>query len=253
MKKLFKTIIASLMFISFGMISNIKASEIDNLKLLTEDYPPFNYKEGSDMRGISVDILSEILKKAGSKLTVKDINLLPWANSYKKVQEEKDTMLFVMTRSEARENLFKWVGPVSPSRVVLFAKKGSGITINSYEDVKAHSVGAIRDDITEQLLVENGIDRTTLDLSSTTEAHIKKFNAGRFELLADAEIVGKWRYKSAGLSPDDLEVVFVMSVSQLYYALNKQTSDEVVGTLQKALDELKASGVVETINNKYLK
>ena len=39
---------------------------------------------------------------------------------------------------------------------------------------------------------------------------------------------------------------------ELFLALNKQTPDEVVQKLQKALDEMRQSGAVQTIFNRYL-
>jgi polar amino acid transport system substrate-binding protein len=49
-----------------------------------------------------------------------------------------------------------------------------------------------------------------------------------------------------------LKVVLKMNQAQLYLALNKDTPDEVVERLQKALDEMRQEGFVEEMTNSYL-
>jgi polar amino acid transport system substrate-binding protein len=64
-----------------------------------------------------------MLTIAGAKKSRADIKIWPWARGYETALKEKNTVLFSTTRTEARENLFKWVGPIMPSRIVLVAKK----------------------------------------------------------------------------------------------------------------------------------
>ena len=48
---------------------------INELTLYTEQYPPFNF-EDNGLKGISVDLIDEMLKAGGSRLTKKDIHWL---------------------------------------------------------------------------------------------------------------------------------------------------------------------------------
>ena len=56
--------------------------------------------------------------------------------------------------------------------------------------------------------------------------------------------------KQAGVGP--LAVALTLSRVDLYLALNKETPDELVQKLQKALDEMRAQGELGTIKNGYL-
>ncbi|HAC68830.1 MAG TPA: amino acid ABC transporter substrate-binding protein, partial [Pseudomonas sp.] len=49
-----------------------------------------------------------------------------------------------------------------------------------------------------------------------------------------------------------LKMLLRFNTGELFLALNKQTPDEVVQKLQKALDEMRQSGAVQTIFNRYL-
>ncbi len=90
---------------------NVFSQSIDDLKMMTEEYPPFNYTEDGVIKGLSVNIIEMILNKYGSKLTRKDIEILPWDKAYKRLQTENNTVLFAMSKTKERLNLFKWAGP----------------------------------------------------------------------------------------------------------------------------------------------
>ena len=139
------------------------AQSIDDLVFITEDYAPLNFSKDGKVQGISVDVLVEILKVAGSKKTRKDISLQPWARGYKQALNKKNTALFAMSRTEAREELFQWVGPIIPSSIVLVAKKSRGIKIDSVKEITQYSeIGVVRDDIGEQMLLELGVPKKNL-------------------------------------------------------------------------------------------
>ena len=67
-------------------------------------------------------IEDEMLKVAGSQQTRGDIAFLPWARAYNLALNNKNVLLFSTTRTEAREALFKGVGPILKSNFVLFAR-----------------------------------------------------------------------------------------------------------------------------------
>jgi len=83
-----------------------------NLRIMTEENAPFNFTSGSSYEGIAVDLLEIMLKDSGRSEIIGNIEILPWARSYQEVQDKPNTLLFSMGRTEFRENLFKWVGPI---------------------------------------------------------------------------------------------------------------------------------------------
>ena len=74
------------------------------IRVITEDYPPLNYVENSQLKGASVDIVREILKKL--YLQTK-IDVFPWAHGYNLLETRDNIALFSTTRSKIREDLFK--------------------------------------------------------------------------------------------------------------------------------------------------
>ncbi len=83
------------------------------LRIITEIAPPLNYTEdGTEtgkLTGQAAEIVKEVQKRIGDATP---IEVMPWARGYSLVQSEPNVMLFSTTRTEAREGLLQWVGPV---------------------------------------------------------------------------------------------------------------------------------------------
>ena len=251
-----KKVQSTVLSVCFIFCSFSFAGSVDELVIITETYPPFNYEQKGNLQGISVEIMGLILKKAGSKLTIKNIQLLPWSRGYKNVQNVKNTCLFSTTRTPERENLFKWVGPIISNKNVLIALKAKNIKIQSINDCKKYKIGVVSDDIGEQLLLKEGFKKEALDRIGGTTAitqSIQKLIRGRIDLFSYSEAVVQWEIKNLKKNPGDFETVYTLSEGQLYYALNKETSDAVISQMQKALDELKRGDEIKGIIQKYTK
>ncbi|MCF6248898.1 MAG: transporter substrate-binding domain-containing protein [Desulfobacula sp.] len=238
----------------FILASFVNARAIDDLTIMTEQFPPYNFMENGKLQGSAIDLMALILKKINSQQTIKDIRILPWGRAYKDLQEKKNTMLFVMTRTRKRKNLFKWVGPISSSRNVLIAKKSRNIKINSDNDIKKYSVGAVRNDAGAQLVVARaGIEKEDIQIVTNAVQSIWMLEKDRIDLFAYDENVVKWLLKKEGLNQDEYESVHVLEQGHHYFAFNKETPDKLLRQIQAVLDEIKKQGGYDEFLNKYLR
>ncbi|MCF6178218.1 MAG: transporter substrate-binding domain-containing protein [Geopsychrobacter sp.] len=247
--KLFKMLV----LLSFGIACTTSAfaQTADDLTYMTEEYPPFNFQINGKLQGISIDLLEKVFQQIGANKSRADIQLIPWAKGYEAVKNQPNTVLFAMTRTEARESLFKWVGPLAPARIVVMARKADGIKIDSVADLNKYKIGAIREDIGEQLLLSGGVSKDSVDASSSIEANIKKLDRGRIDLWAYDQTVAMYAIKKAGYNPQDFESVYVLKDGALYYAFNKGTDEGLIQKFQTALDAVKQSGEYAKILGAY--
>ncbi|MBF0286681.1 MAG: ABC transporter substrate-binding protein [SAR324 cluster bacterium] len=245
-----------LLLLGFACVStSLFAQSVDDLEFITENYAPYNYKKDGKIQGIAVDALVEMFKIVGSQKTLEDIKLWPWARGYKIVQQKKNTSLFSTTRTEAREKLFKWVGPLSPSNIVLLAKKSRRIKLNSVDELNSNEykkTAAIRDDAGELILLGLGVPPNRIERTNSGLSGIRMLEKNKVDMLAYGHVVGLWYIKELGFDPGEFEAVYVLKKSYLYYAFHKDTDDKIITQLQKALDELKANGKLEKISKKYV-
>ncbi|MBT6096599.1 MAG: ABC transporter substrate-binding protein [Rhodospirillaceae bacterium] len=226
-------------FISYSYVA--KADALGELSFITENYAPFNYQKGGQIRGSSVELLLKMFKHAGTDRGLGDIEVMNWARGYNLAQTKLNTVLFSTTRTKSREDLFKWVGPISPTKILIIGKRESNITVNSNEDLKRYRIGAVRDDIGELLLLRNGIGSDNIYRTNSSKTTAKMLIANRIDLWAYEGSVAFFNLREQGEDPNDYKTLKVLEESHLYFAIQKDTSDELVTRLQRALDEVRTA------------
>ena len=93
-----------------------------DLTIISEDNPPFNFVQRGELTGFSIEIVREMLRRMDRPDTIR---ILTWARGYNLASTRPNVVLFSTARTEARENLFHWVGPLYRVRFGFYAKKGS--------------------------------------------------------------------------------------------------------------------------------
>lgn len=227
------------------------AEELDQLDFITESYPPYNFESDGKVTGIAVDLLLAATENQSS-LNAKKISVFPWPRAYKMATLGPRVVLFSTTRTDERENRFNWVGPIMATRIVLLAKKSDFIVINSPNDINKYVVGAIPNDVGDQLVKETGVKSSAITHIATAGSLAKMLSVGRIKLWAYEENVARWVIKQAGLDNNDFESVYTLKDSDLYYAFSKDINKETQNTLQESIDAIKASGEFDKIKADYL-
>lgn len=225
---------------------NIKGTSA--LEMLTEEYPPVTFMKDGKVTGFVTDVVREIIARQG----IPDkIRLTSWDEAYNVALSNPNVVLFSTERTEKREKLFQWVGPVGKNSAIFYAKKDSGIRINSLEEArKIAAIATTTDWFTEQYLKSKGF--TNLVSSSLPVTNVKQLMNGEVQISVFTDITIPEIVKNAGYSMDDLEPVFTVSNTYFYIAMSLGTHDEMVKKWQSVLDGLKADGTFEKIYRRYL-
>ena len=228
---------------------SVHAQSFEDLTYLTEEYYPFNYTERGIVKGISADLLRMIWDELG--VAHQTIEAIPWARAYDSLRHTPLTVLFSMARTEEREGMFKWAGPIYVGRFVLIAKKEKKISLTNLDDLAGYSVGTLRKDISDTIL-EKYKKIATIDAVADMEQNIKKLLSDRLDMVAYEEHAWHKIITRLKLLPDDFETVYVLHETPIYYAFHKETSSELVCIFQYALNEIKARPAYQQLLDKYL-
>ncbi|VVB65279.1 Bacterial extracellular solute-binding proteins, family 3 [uncultured archaeon] len=226
---------------------------------INEQFPPFSFQEDGKLQGISVDLLEKMLGHMNTTLNRGEIKLLPWDQGYQMALHDNNTVIFTTGRIPDREALFKWVGPISSIKVVLFALNEKHIKINSPGDLRALKIGVTRDSAEGPVAIKAGANPGNLVEKNNTTEILDILKAGTIDAWAYPDIVGFWLANKAGLNASEYEIVYELEKeTPLYCAFNKNTSDSTVKAFQEALNQTKkgkeASGVsdFEMVLYRYL-
>lgn len=222
------------------------------IDLLTENFPPYNmatdgknFARDENITGIAADVVREMFKRAGIEYTL--TLRFPWERIYGMALEQPNYGVFVTARLPEREALFKWVGPIGPDDWVLLARGDSPINLTSLEQARQYRIGAYKGDAIAEHLQAQGVQPA---LALRDQENVKKLLDGQIDLWATGDPAGRFLARQEGVT--GLKRVLRFESAELYLALNKQTDEQIVQQLQQELDQMRAEGVVEAINARYL-
>ena len=218
------------------------------LTIISENSPPFNFVKHGTLTGSSMEIVREMLRRMNR---TDPIQILTWARAYNLAVSQPNVVLFSTARTNQRENLFHWVGPLYRVRFGFYAKKGSELRLSSLED--ARKVGAIatyKNDVREQLLKSQGF--TNLDSSKSPASNLKKLMAGRVDLWLFSNLGVERVANQIGVDPAELELLLPFKDYYAYIAISKGTSQAVFNKWREVFDDLKREGTFEKISKRWL-
>lgn len=223
------------------------------VKIVTENYPPYNYEENGKVKGVSTEIVRAVLKEMG--LNIK-ITVYPWARTYRLALEEPNTLIYSIARTPEREHKFKWVGVIAPAdQVLLSLKERTDIKLNNLDDTRKYKIGTVRDDVIEHHLLSNGFKvGKNIDRCNNYNSNIKKLLRKRIDLCAIGKLVGYNILRKIGHEPGDtVKQVYRFDVLSegVNMAFQKDTPDEVVNKFRRGLEKIKENKTYDKILSKY--
>jgi len=237
------TVLVGALLLASGCLSKGEQSstvlDMATLTYYTEQFPPFNYQENGTLKGIAVDLLGEITAKMGRRVTPDQVRLVPWTEGYQAALTRKNTVLFSTFRLPVREQSFKWAGPISTDRYVLFARRDRAITIGRPQDLKGYWIGVITDDAAIPELLDAVVDRSQLVSDTDVSRLIGNLTRGEIDLWCYPEAVGGYISQQVTGNYYSFKVVFTLQNIDAYYAFSRDVPDSTVQSFQQALDSIK--------------
>ena len=165
-----------------------------NLKVATLDYPPFQYKEDGEIKGIAADIIKEIFKRMNQPIEIK---FYPFPRAVKNIRKGVSDVIFTFYYKKEREQFAEYSKESLVEQTIsLFVHKDSAIVfdgnlsgLNQYKfGLVRFSYGKVFDEA-----VSNGLITNT-DYVSEMGNNMKKFLKRRFDILPSDRWVALYYY-----------------------------------------------------------
>lgn len=181
----------TLLFVAlFCLIHNIYAS--DTIKIVGEEFVPYKYVEGNEVKGIDADIARYLLDQLGVKYEIK---IQPWERTWSALTTgDADIGLAVSDKLDRAQYVYFSENSVWVSHFVFFTNEQTKkkYNIQSFEDIKKYNlkVGIINGNSYSENFWEAfpSPDRKTqqyhplLEGTSTLELNLRKLSVGRIQL-----------------------------------------------------------------------
>ncbi|MEE2002851.1 transporter substrate-binding domain-containing protein [Alkalimonas sp. MEB108] len=221
------------------------------IRLYTEHLPPYSYLHGDTVDGINVELMRLLCQRA--ELSCR-IELLPWRRAFDNAQQQPYSGVFSTSRTEERESLFQWVGPIASDWGYLFRLKGrSDVNPTNLEEAKAYRLAVARGDVYESYFKRHGFEYGVNMLDFTTKPEpVPLFLAKRVDLLVGSpRSVRSW-LQQYGAPEDSAEALFKLrNVGDNYLALHPDFPAELTARLQQELELLRVQGVIQALIEQY--
>lgn len=222
----------------------VAAAEV--VRFTTEDYPPYNFRAGSEIRGAGYDQVLLMMEAIKVPYT---IEMMPWARAIALAESEPMHCVFTAAHIPERDKRFKWVEPIAVGRNFMVSHKNSGIKVANIEEAKRYIVGTQRNDYTQTILENEGFPK--IDLATDLKLTLKKLQSKRIDLMP----ISEQHYIELQEKGEKLEAQFVFSEQKFAIACNASFPDELLARMQGALDKLIADGtqaeIFDTYNLRY--
>ncbi|WP_319585195.1 transporter substrate-binding domain-containing protein [uncultured Pseudodesulfovibrio sp.] len=205
-------------------------------------YPPYCVSSGLTVKGMAVSTLTTIMDMCGTPLEDSEIRLTPWAYGYESAARQTQRILLNAQRNVRTEHLYKWVGPVTTARIVLIGRKRDKLFIPTREQLKDYRIATVRWSRPEKTLLSGGMNEESLLRSPSHVQALRRLDNGEADLFASTELGAATQLAGMGLDPEDFTVYFTFDEESLYFAFSRDTDDQLIHRLNRALQEIKATG-----------
>ena len=220
-----------------------------DLTAYTEEWPPYNYSEGGEIKGISTDVLRAAC--AIAKLDC-DIHMVPWARAYKTAGRTPNTMVYTTARKPSREQEFIWIGPILPRTTWVYVRQELEKDIHDFSDLVQRQVGVVRDEAAAQDLIAAGVPQSALVQQSSNADVLRLLESKRVDAMVDTEVSMQWNLRQTALASVAVSKRMKLSDEGAYYfALNLDSDPALAIRLQDAIHKLRRDGKIDAIARRY--
>ena len=237
--------------ILFGTLLSISTAVLAQPKLtvVTEEYPPYNYTNSAGkLQGIATELAQLLLQRTGFKDA--QIQVLPWSKAYAIALKKPNTLIFTMTRSQRREDLFHWIGNISKQNIYLYQNRSrEDIVLPDLESAKKYRVGAVKNWDSTIWLTQQGVPVLEID---KTWLGLKMMELGSLDLTPNSELSLAYDAAKYGINPSHYMKALKIRHTTTEFAMSKNSDPKLVSKLQKAYKKIRHNGDYQRIYDKYV-
>lgn len=225
----------------------------EEIRVVTEVWEPYNFVKNGSVTGISTEIVEYSLKRTDISISGGKIEVYPWSRSYHTALNSENVLIYTILRTQGREKLFKWIGPIIPSEKFYFYKSGTrkDISVSSLDQARKYQIGALRGSVHEDFLKKNGFPESVIQTVGEQDRNLIKLLKGRIDFIIDTDSSLKIRTKQMNLPLSAFEKSLFLFENGYYMAFNNNTPYNTVEKVRKAVSELKNEGEIYKIIEKY--
>lgn len=211
-----------------------------------QNFPPYVFKDGADIKGIHYDIVAAVMKQMGKDYK---LSAYPWARVVAVTDGNKVDFSFPWVGKPERFEKYLMIGPLHKGRTVFAVKSDSSISYNSLQDLKDYKIGTVRGYAYEKSFDDASFLRKD-NQAKDNVAIIKKLTSGRVDMIIGDENVLREEARKLGVSAQIKYLDKAVKEASRYAAFPKANNAQAM-EFKAALEAIKANGTYDKILKSY--
>lgn len=220
----------------------------------TANWEPYEFEENGEIKGISVDIVTEAFKRMGYKVTKK---ALPFSRALEMFKAGEIDMIpdIKVTDERLKTGIFSKEA-ILTTHTSLFVKSDSNIKFSgNVLDLKSYKIGIVRD-YTYGEEFDNAVKNKVLKVEAVDDMlqNINKVLDNRLDICVENKLVLLAALKATNNQNKLKELTPELNQTPVYaWFSKKKNTEQMVEEFDKKLVEIKKDGTFEKIYNSYTK
>ena len=210
---------------------------------------PYAFVENNQLRsGIIKDIADVLAKKLGIDVVYKAV---PRKRMVDYLGSGKIHAIFIVNPIWINNSeKYQWTHPLFQESDIFVVSSNNNFSITSYKDLHGKRLGAISGYIYNTLTEHFQAGKIIRDDVADIDTNFRKLNAGRIDALIDSDIMINFYLKNNQVNQKFIIADKVASTHDIY-AMFAQKLPVPFIRINEALSQLKQSGQIEAILNRY--
>lgn len=229
----------------------LSQAEPREVRLVYEEYPPYEYSVNGQAQGINVDILREACMRLG--LAPRFVSV-PWVRALRMAHDGDVDGIFSLFSTEDRlQFLYFPSEPLSLERNVLVATAGAVPVIERLDDLKGLRVGVV--DGNSYGAEFDSSDWIAKQPVTGSEGLLRKQAAGRTDVSVSNEWVARYLVRKLALDDRLVFLDYTVSTEPLYVAFSKAKGEQskvLSESFARVLKQMREEGVIDAIVARHL-
>jgi len=227
----------------------------DTLKVVSLEYRPMVYTENGVQKGIGLDTLMEMARRANVKI---DVEIIPWVRAVAMVKEGEVDGIFPAARTPERETYGIFMNlPLYISVYGIFVKKGNEFKYDDINSLAGKKIGIISGNLFGDAFEKSKKDGlfSVDENGHDVEQNFNKLISGRFDAFIVTSIVGVYTAKRMGI----LDKITLLpqplndGVPQFFFISKKSKitdKENIIRSMDNAFTEMIKDGTESKIDDK---
>ena len=247
-----KYFVCSLVCICTMLLFNCQISRAGENELVyaITHWPPQMVVEDSLCSGIDVEILKIIAERLNIRF---DFRPCPWKRCLLDIENGIADITSSLSKTPEREEYMIFIEPpyITNTTIAFYVKKGEGIRIQKYEDLRSLRIGVTLGDVYFPRFDEDSnLEKEAVD---TAIQNFKKLKLGRIDTFVNMAMQADYRIATEGYSGLFEKASFRYSINKDgYFAISKKSTHAAnIAKFNDIMRQMVSEGEIQIIENRY--